>query len=200
MPVTFRPARTAFIFLSAIALLAAGPAVAVLAQGQDASIDGKVSSLSATTLTLTQADGTVRAVSFQPDTFVLSRQSARPESIKPNDALGVAARRESDGSLIANSINIFSPELWNRVRKGQFPMQAGGIMTNALVTDSAAGFQGRVLRLKYGELMATIHVPEGIRVTRLVTERLADLKVGMHVVVRGTMSAEGSLTAASITF
>ena len=199
MPMTHRPARTAFILLSAVALLLAGSAVAVLAQAQDTSIDGKVSALSGTTLTLTLADGSLKTVNLLSDTFVLAREASTLEAIKPNDALGIAARRESDGSLTANSINIFSPELWNRVRKGQFPMQSGGIMTNALVADNAAGVQGRVLRLKYEDLSTTINVPEGVRVTRLVTERLADLKEGMHVIIRGTMSAEGSLSAGSIT-
>ena len=197
---THRPARAAFILLIAIAVLLAGSAVAVLAQAQDTSFDGTVSELNGTTLTLTQADGNLKTVSLLPDTFVLGRQPATLESIKPDDALGVAARRESDGSLTANSINIFSPELWNRVRKGQFPMQSGGIMTNALVSENAVGVQGRVLRMKFEDLVTSINVPEGVRVTRLITERIADLKLGMHVVIRGTVSAEGSIAAGSITF
>ena len=184
---------TAFILL-------AGSAVAILAQGQELTIDGKVSALNGMTLTLTLADGSPKTVNLLSDTFVLARQAATLEAIKPHDALGVAARRESDGSLTANSINIFSPELWNRVRKGQFPMQSGGIMTNALVSENAVGVQGRVLRMKFEDLVTTINVPEGVRVTRLITERIADLKLGMHVVIRGTVSAEGSIAAGSITF
>jgi len=197
---THRPARAAFILLIAIAMLLAGSAVAVLAQGQDVTVNGKVSALSGMTLTLSLADGSLKTVSLLPDTFVLARQAVALEAIKPNDALGVAARRDSDGSLTANSINIFSPELWNRVRKGQFPMQAGGVMTNALVTDYALGVQGRVLRMKFEDLVTSINVPEGIRVTRLLTERVADLKEGMPVIIRATMSAEGGLAAGSVTF
>jgi hypothetical protein len=200
MPMTYRPARTAFIVLFAIALLLAGSAVAVLAQAQDTSIDGQVSALNGNTLTLTLADGSSKAVSLLPDTLVLAREAATLESIKPMETLGVAARRESDGSLTANNINIFSPELWYRVRKGQFPMQSGDVMTNALVTDYVLGVQGRVLRMRYHDLMTTINVPVGARVSRLITEPRADLKAGLHVLIRGTASAQGGLAAGSVIY
>lgn len=199
MPMNYRPARTALIFL-VVAMLLAGSAVAVLAQAQDVTIDGKVSAMAGMKLTLMMSDGATRVVSLKPDTLVLARQAATLEDIKPMETLGVAARRESDGSLTANNINIFSPELWNRVRKGQFPMQTGDTMTNALVTDYVLGVQGRVLKMRYHELETTINVPAGVRVNRLVTERAADLKEGMHVLVRGTTSAQGGLAVGSITF
>lgn len=198
MPMTYRPARTAFIFLIAAAMLA-GSAVAVLAQAKDVTIDGKISAVDGMKLTLTMADGATRVISLKADTLVLARQAATVESIKPMDTLGVAARRESDGSLTANNINIFSPELWNRVRKGQFPMQSGDVMTNALVTDYVLGVQGHVLRMRFHDLVTTINVPAAIRVNRLVTERVADLKVGTPVIIRGTMSAEGALAVGSVT-
>ncbi len=198
MPMTYRPARTAFIFLIAAAMLA-GSAVAVLAQAKDVTIDGRISAVDGMKLTLTMADGATRVISLKADTLVLARQAATVESIKPMDTLGVAARRESDGSLTANNINIFSPELWNRVRKGQFPMQSGDVMTNALVTDYVLGVQGHVLRMRFHDLVTTINVPAAIRVNRLVTERVADLKVGTPVIIRGTMSAEGALAVGSVT-
>ena len=199
MTTIYRPARAAFIFLTAIAMLA-GSAVAVLAQAQDVTIDGKVSAMDGMKLTLSMADGATRTVNLKPDTLVLAREPAALEAIKPMDALGVAARRESDGSLTANNINIFSQELWNRVRKGQFPMQSGDVMTNALVTDYVLGVQGRVLKMRYHDLVATIGVPADAHINRLLTERAADLKEGMHVLVRGTTSAQGSLAVGSVIF
>ena len=106
----------------------------------------------------------------------------------------------SDGSLTANGINIFSPELWSRVRKGQFPMQSGDVMTNALVTQYADRVQGRVLYMKYQEGASTISVPDGTQIHRMLTEKLADLKPGMHVVVRGTANQDGSVTASTVSF
>lgn len=199
MPMKYRPTRTAIVFL-AVTMLLAGSAVAVLAQAQDVTIDGKVSAMDGMKLTLMMSDGATRIISLKPDTLVLARQPATLEDIKPMEAMGVAARRESDGTLTANNINIFSPELWNRVRKGQWPMQTGDMMTNALVTDYVLGVQGRVLRMRYHDLVATINVPPGARVNRLITERAADLKVGMPVIIRGTMNAGGSLAVGSVIF
>jgi hypothetical protein len=200
MPMTYRPARRAFIVFFAAALLLAGSAVAVLAQAQNTSIDGNISAISGNMLSLTLADGSSKMVSLQPDTLVLAREAATLESIKPMETMGVAARRESDGSLTANNINIFSPELWYQVRKGQFPMQTGDVMTNALVTDYVLGVQGRVLRMRYHDLVTAINVPVGVRVSRLITEPRADLKEGMHVLIRGTPSAQGGLAAGSIIY
>ncbi len=199
MPMNHRPARTAFIFLVALALLA-GSATAVLAQAQDVTIDGKVSAVEGMKLTLMMSDGATRIISLKPDTLVLARKPATLEDIKPMEAMGVAARRESDGTLTASNINIFSPELWNRVRKGQWPMQTGDMMTNALVTDYVLGVQGRVLKMRYHDLVATINVPAEAHVNRLITERAADLKEGMHVLVRGTTSAQGGLAVGSVVF
>jgi len=199
MPMKYRPTRTAIVFL-AVTMLLAGSAVAVLAQAQDVTIDGKVSAMDGMKLTLMMSDGATRIISLKPDTLVLARQPATLEDIKPMEAMGVAARRESDGTLTANNINIFSPELWNRVRKGQWPMQTGDMMTNALVTDYVLGVQGRVLKMRYHDLVATIVVPADAHINRLLTERAADLKEGMHVLVRGTTSAQGSLAVGSVIF
>jgi hypothetical protein len=194
----FSRSRVVFAVFAVAALL--GSAITVLAQAQNGTIDGKVSGVDGMTLTVAVADGSLKTVRLLPDTLVLARETATLDSIKPHDALGVAARREADGSLTATGINIFPPALWDRVRKGQFPMQSGDIMTNALVTDYVLGVQGHVLRMKYQDVVATINVPDLVPINRIVTERSADLKPGMHVLVRGTTNASGSLDAGSVSF
>jgi hypothetical protein len=54
--------------------------------------------------------------------------------------------------------------------------------------------------MRYHELVTRINVPAGVRVNRLATERPADLKEGMHVFIRGTADAQGSLAVGSVTF
>jgi hypothetical protein len=185
------------LFAGAVLL---GSAIAVQAQARDAMIDGSVSGVEGMILTVAVADGSLETVSLLPSTLVLARQATTLDSVKAHDALGVAARREGDGSLTATSINIFPPALWDRVRKGQFPMQSGDLMTNALVTDYALGVSGHVLRMRYEEVVATINVPDGVPINRILTERSTDLKPGMHVLVRGTMNGSGSLEAGSVSF
>ena len=48
--------------------------------------------------------------------------------------------------------------------------------------------------------MTEIKVPEGVCITRILTERIADLKEGLPVLIRGTTSAECCLSAGSVTF
>ena len=185
-----------------VASLLGGAAVSAGAQAQtpQATIDGTLVAVSGNSLTLTGADGTSKTATVGGDTVILARQPAKLDTIKTGDALGVAARRGSDGSLIANSINIFAPEVWSRARKGQFPMQSGDIMTNAVVTQTENRVEGRVLYLQLEDRTAAITVPEGTQIRRTITQRVADLKPGMRLVVRGTAGADGMLAASSINF
>ena len=45
-----------------------------------------------------------------------------------------------------------------------------------------------------------VAVPEGTQIRRTITQRVADLKPGMRLVVRGTAGADGMLAASSINF
>jgi hypothetical protein len=149
---------------------------------------------------VTLPDGSVKPVMLLPDSLVLGREPVTLDSIKPNDAVGVASRRGSDGSLTAVYINIFSPELWNVVRKGTFPMESGDLMSNAVVTEYVAGVQGRVLTLKYQGETTAINVPENTRINRLITEKVNDLTKGTHIIVRATVDPEGYIVASSVIY
>src|SRR5438128_9886322 len=85
------------------------------------------------------------------DTVVIRRRTVPLEDMKPNDFVGVTARREADGSLTAISINIFPPEFRGRVREAQFVMETGNIMTNAMVFQNVRRVEGRTLYLKLGD-------------------------------------------------
>jgi hypothetical protein len=201
MLIYLRPTKLVVFFLAAAVLT--GAAAASMAQSRmqprSETFEGTLVNAYRSTLTVTLADGNSKTVMLLQDSLVLARQPATLDAIMPNDAIGVASRRESDGSQTANSINIFFPELWNVVRKGQFPMASGDLMTNAMVTKYAAGVQGRVLYLKYAEGTAAINVPEGTRINRLITEKVSDLKSGMHIIIRGTVTPEGDVVASNVT-
>jgi hypothetical protein len=163
------------------------------------SLDGVIAGLTSDALTLTLADGSTRTAKISADTLFLVREAAALQDIKAGDALGVTARRGDDGGLIATAINIFTPELYKTVRKGQFPMQQPGlIMTNALVSQYAQGVEGRLLRMQVDNAQSAISVPEGVNISRIVSLKISDLKTGNHVTVRGTAAADGSISASSI--
>jgi hypothetical protein len=180
------------VFMSVITLGA-------FAQAAVPAVSGTILSISGDRVTISLADKTQKIVVLQGSTLVLEREVAAVDQIRTGDAMGVAARR-SGSDLVATSINIFSAEMWDVVRKGQWPMATGETMTNATVTDYVRSVNGRTLTMKYKDVMATITVPDGVQVHRLVSMKQTDLSAGMQVTVRGTPGADGTMVAGSVSF
>ena len=170
------------------------------AQAVQTTVAGTISAINGNTIFVTTGDNQVKTVTIDQKSLILGRSKATLASIQPGEALGVAAIRATDGSLSATAINIFTPELWQQVRKGQFPMANGQVMTNAPVEKVGAEMKNRVLYLKYQMLSAAITVPDAAEIHRMVGQKLGALKTGLKISARGTDKADGSLTAASINF
>jgi hypothetical protein len=161
--------------------------------------EGTVRTVEGGALTLVSPSGSEVRIAVAGDTVVLQRQSVPLDTIKPNDFVGVTARREADGSLTALAINIFPSAFRGRVREAQFVMDTGNIMTNATVFQNVRRIEGRTLYLKLGDGSVIVAVPTGAEVSRLTVMKAADLSPGMRVVVRGTAGADGTLAATTIT-
>ena len=185
-------------------LVLAGAALGGYAQAMTTIIpvEGTITAIKGSTITLTQADKMTRTITLQDKTLVLARQVVGLDQIKAGDAMGVASRRDTDGSLVAISINVFAPELWNSpgMRKGEFPMPTGDTMTNAVVTQYAAGVKGRVVTMKYAEGTSTITVPDGTQIHKLVAVKPSALTAGLKITVRGTAGPNGSVMANAVSF
>ena len=164
-------------------------------------VNGTIVSMNGSTIRLALADKTEKEVTLDPRTVVLERDVATVNDIKAGDALGVAARRDGM-DLVATFINIFAPQMWASptMNKGQWPMATGETMTNAEVTDYAVGMSGHTLTMKYKDVNASITVPDGIPIHRLVVVKQSTLTVGMPVSVRGKPGSDGRITAALISF
>lgn len=184
-----------------VLLLLAAVTPAAFAQSQALqTVTGAITSVDPGSITLITAGGHPETVELTKDTQVFQRQPASLADITAGEALGVAARKEADGSLTATSINIFSPELWNEVKKGQFPMQSGQVMTNAVVDNLTVDMvMGRTLFMKYGDVTAAISVPPQTDIHRILTVRGSDLKPGLTVSVRQN-DEKGTLSAATVSF
>lgn len=161
--------------------------------------EGTIASLEPGAMTITTQAGAQVRVLVSAETVVIQRRPVALETIKPNDFVGVTARREADGALTALSINIFPPEYKDRIRQAQFVMETGNIMTNAVVFQNVRRVEGRTLYLKLGDGSVIIAVPKDAAVQRLTLAEVGDLRPGMAVVVRGAARADGSLTATTIT-
>ena len=179
----------------AIAFLGS-PATGALPAGQ---VEGTITAMGAGTIMITDRDGTPVRVLVTGDTVVIQRSSTTLETIKPNNFVGVTARRESDGSLTALSINIFPSEFRGRVREAQFVMDTGNVMTNATVFQSVRRIAGRTLYLKVNDGSVVIAVPKEAEVWRLTVVKAVNLRSGAHAVARGGPGADGTFVATAIT-
>ena len=178
--------------LSAQAMMQAAPAA-------QSGINGTIVSIEGATLVLAEPNGDSSRVILQSDTPIFGREAATFESIQPGEAMGVTATRGDDGSLTATVINVFTPQIWQNVRKGQWDMGSPGlVMTNAQVDRVANKGEGRTLYMKYDMLTAAIAVPMDAQVRRMVALKLADLKPGMKVSVRLAPGSGADLRAAMI--
>jgi hypothetical protein len=164
-----------------------------------ATLSGKVATITGDTIFVKTADGSIKTLSIAKDATIFARRPATLDSIKPGEAMGVAADRASDGTLTATVINVFPPELGTRVRMGQFPMPNGQVMTNATVDSIGGGVQGRQLLLKYAMLTATILVPDKAQIHRSTPISLGALRVGQEISARGTIGPDGVFKAANLT-
>ncbi len=180
-----------------VALLTARSALA--APGPAGQTEGSIVAVSAGAITVATSAGTQVRVAVTGETTVIQRKRVGLEDIKPNDLVGVTARREADGSLTAISINIFPREFMDRVRQAQFVMETGNVMTNATVFQNVRRVEGRTLYLKLPDGTAVIAVPKEAEVFRLTLLKAGDLKPGMRVVVRGAPGPDGTLVASNIT-
>lgn len=162
-----------------------------------ATVQGTIASIDAHGLALATATGRSR-VETTAGTGVFDRLPARLQDIRVGDFIGVAARTEPDGALTAVSINILSA-IKGQAREGQFPMENGNIMTNAVVTQYVSRVAGRTVTLVYARGTASIRVPPGTEIHRLALGSLRELTTGMRVTVRGTGRGGGTLAASSIT-
>ena len=191
--------RHAYVLAVVLILAVADPGISTAAPAPLATAEGVVSAADASTVTMTVRTGTSVRVAINADTRIIRRQPSKLTDIKPREFIGVAAKRETDGSLTAVAINIFPPEFKGRVPEGQFPMQTGNVMTNATVFQNVRRIEGRTLYLQFPEGTAVIHVPPTAEIIRLTQVRVSDLRPGMKVIVRGTGTIEAGMTATTIT-
>ncbi len=167
-----------------------GPTPQAAAPAGPAPITGTIVSIEGSTLVLAEADGGSSRAVLEADTAIFGREPSTFDSIKSGEAMGVTATRADDGNLTATIINVFTPRVWEKVRKGQWDMGPPGlVMTNAQVDRIANKGEGRTLYMKYEMLTAAIAVPMNAEVWRMVPLKLSDLKQGMKVSVRFAAAA-----------
>ena len=124
---------------------------------------------------------------------------AKMSDIQPNSYIGTAAAPQPDGSLKALEVQVFPPSM-RGVGEGHRPydLEGGGsTMTNGTI-GTLVGTKDRVATVKYGNEEKKVLIPDDVPVISYEPTDRAALKVGAKVIINGQRSADGTVTAASI--
>jgi hypothetical protein len=157
-------------------------------------VAGSLASVTPTSATITTAAGSTTVI-ITDETRVFRRLPASLSDIKAGSFLAVTSSKAADGTLTAVSINMIDA-LRTTAHRANFTMESGNIMTNADVTSVVTAASGRTIKMAYEGQTITIRVPEKTPIRRIEPAKIADLKAGQHVTVRGT--SYGGITATSI--
>jgi hypothetical protein len=191
------PARILVLLITGSLVWArAGPASS--AASGPAEVEGTIRTINGMSMSITTADNRGVTSRMTTETYVLVPQAAALKSIRAGDFVGAAARREANGRLIATEIKIFPPAVRTRIPSGQWPMEWGQFMTNAVVTASSTRTGTHVLSLMYSGGTMLITVPQHARVERLVPIPRGSLAQGMHVIVWGAKQRSRTIIASVV--
>lgn len=182
---------------SGIAVLFGLLALSAYAQAP-ASVEGTVATVLMDRLQWKADDGSSHQAVLPPDVVVTRRLSVTAADIRSGDWVGIDSKPGADGGQESVAINVFSPKMVARVRKGQFTMASGDLMTNAPVDQITGKGAGTRLVLKNADAMVPFSITDATVVHRLVDGTAADLKPGLKVAIRGTVNPDGSVQAAFV--
>jgi hypothetical protein len=184
--------------ISLITLFTAGLVQAADAPGMRIGVRGEITGVSPDVLKVHVNSGENVVINLTKDTKVRAVTLANIEDIKPGSYIGSAAIPQEDGTLKALEVHVFPPELAGSGDGHRpFDLAKGSSMTNGSVGDLVVS-NGRVLTVNYKGGQQKILVPEDVPIVNLMPGDRSLLKVGVKIVTFVTQSADGTLTAQSI--
>lgn len=183
-------------------LLLAGLLVSGSAFGQvpQSRVRGTIERAETGELTIKTPDGAEARVKLAPGYSVGGVVPAKASDIAKGSFVGVGARPQPDGSLLAVQVFIF-PEAMRGTGEGHRPWSVlpEATMTNATVAETVSRVDGANLVLNYpgGEQRVTIGPDANIIMA--VPAEAAELKPGVQVVLSAVKQADGSLATSRVT-
>jgi len=184
----------------AIATFTLAFSLAVQAQSPTARIRGEVETAEGGMLMIKTVDGALAKVALASGYSVGGVVKATAADIKKGGFVGVGARPQLDGSLLAVQVFIF-PEAMRGTGEGHRPWSVlpESTMTNATVAETVSRVDGSTITLTYpgGEQKVTIG-PEA-NIIMAVPAEPGELVAGTQVAMSATKQADGSFSASRVT-
>jgi hypothetical protein len=174
----------------------------VTAQGQSPTtrIRGEVEKTEGDTLMVKIVDGASAKVALASGYSVGGVVKATVADIKKGGFVGVGARPQPDGSLLAVQVFIF-PEAMRGTGEGHRPWSVlpESTMTNATVAETVSRVDGSTIMLTYpgGEQKVTI-TPEA-NIIMAVPAQVGELVPGAQIAMTAMRQPDGSFSASRVT-
>jgi hypothetical protein len=177
-----------------------GLTAAVQAQSPTTRIRGEVEKAEGDTLMVKTVDGASAKIALASGYSVGGVVKATAADIKKGGFVGVGARPQPDGSLLAVQVFIF-PEAMRGTGEGHRPwgVLPDSTMTNATVSETVSRVDGANVMLAYpgGEQKATI-TPDA-NIIMAAPAEMSELVAGAQVAMTATRQADGSFSASRVT-
>lgn len=189
--------RFRLTFTLSVFALAGGIA---MAQAPGARLRGEVEAVNGTTMMLKATDGREIKVALAPGFSVGGMVAAMASDIAKGSFIGVGAKPQADGTLLAVQVVIF-PESMRGTGEGHRPwgVLPDATMTNATVAETVSKVDGANLVLSYpgGEQKVAI-TPEATILMAAPAEA-SELKPGAQVAMTASRQADGSYSTSRVT-
>jgi hypothetical protein len=177
-----------------------GLTAAVQAQSPTTRIRGEVEKAEGDTLMVKTVDGASAKIALASGYSVGGVVKATAADIKKGGFVGVGARPQPDGSLLAVQVFIF-PEAMRGTGEGHRPwgVLPDSTMTNATVSETVSRVDGANVMLAYpgGEQKVTI-TPDA-NIIMAAPAEMSELVAGAQVAMTATRQADGSFSASRVT-
>lgn len=184
------------VLVSLVALFAAG----AHAQTPQTRIRGTVERLDGQSLTIKTQEGTAATIVLAPNYSVGAVVKASMADIKKGSFIGVGARPQSGGGLIAVQVFIF-PEAMRGTGEGHRPWAVlpDSTMTNATVAETVSRVEGGSVTLTYPGGEQTIAITSEANIIMAAPAQAVDLVAGTQVALTASRQADGSLSSSRVT-
>jgi len=186
-------------FALALSLLAVTGGLA-LAQAPGTRLRGTVERVDGAMLDLKASDGREVKVALAPGFSVGGVVAAKAADIGKGSFIGVGARPQPDGTLLAVQVFIF-PEAMRGTGEGHRPwgVLPDATMTNATVAETVSRVDGANLVLSYpGGEQKVVITPEAT-ILMAAPASASELKPGVQVAMTASRQADGSYSTSRVT-
>lgn len=191
--------RSSFAILVSAGLSFA-TAVAAQAPVQQTRVRGQIETVDGNTLTIKTVDGAAAKVALAPGYSVGGVVKATTADIKKGGYIGVGARPQADGSLMAIQVFIF-PEAMRGTGEGHKPwgVLPDTSMTNATVAETVSRVDGANVMLTYPGGEQKVSINPDANIIMAAPAQGSELVTGAQVVMSAAKQADGSYSASRIT-